>query len=134
MSIYGTQLAPATPAGAALDSEGRLATQLAGTQVLFNGIPASSPGQLNALVPYRIGGPATVTVQVNTATDAAPPATLHIAPAQPAAPGSAVTIFASGAGLLPPNPPDGSIPPSTLVPFSQLMIDSESSAQFSLYF
>jgi len=136
--LYGNLLGPATGVGAALDGNGRIANQLAGTQVLFNGIPAPllyvSEGQLNALVPYGISGTAaTVSVQVNTSAGNSLPATVHVAVTQPqvlrngskalafnqdgtlnsladpAAPGSVVTIFASGGGL-PRNPlPDGSL-------------------------
>ncbi len=137
VSLYGNLLGPATGVGAALDGNGRIANQLAGTQVLFNGIPAPllyvSERQLNALVPYGIGASATVSVQVNTPAGNSLPATVHVAAAQPqvlrngskalalnqdgtlntlanpTAPGSLVTIFASGAGL-PRNPlPDGSL-------------------------
>lgn len=137
VSLYGRQLGPATGVGAALDGDGRIASQLAGTQVLFNGIPApllyAGEGQLNALVPYGIGAAATVTVQVNTPSGPVPPAIIFRAEAQPtilrhgaaafaihpdgtlnsppnpAPAGSIVTLYASGAGLLTNPPPDGSI-------------------------
>lgn len=150
VSLYGHQLGPAEPVGAALDGNGRIANQLAGTQVLFNGLPApllyASSGQLNALVPYGIGSAATVTVQVNTPAGPAPLATLHRAAAQPAilrhgatafaihpdgtinasdnpAPaGSIVTLYASGAGLLSNPPPDGALAPNGLGPYPLLPI------------
>jgi len=112
--------------------------------VLFNGIPAPllyvSEGQLNALVPYGIFGAATVSVQVNTPAGNSMPATVHVAATQPqvlrngskalalnqdgtlnslanpAAPGSLVTIFASGAGLQRNPLPDGSLTGLATVP------------------
>ena len=138
VSLFGTQLGPNPGIGAALDNEGRIANQLAGVQVLFNGIPApllyASEGQVNALVPYRINSGERVTVQVNTADGKSSDFAVYPRPARPAvltsgiaavalnqdnsvnsqqnpaAPDSIVTIFASGAGLLYNQPADGSIP------------------------
>ncbi len=140
VSHYGRQLGPAEGIGAALDGNGRIANQLAGAQVLFNGLPAPllyvSQGQINALVPYGIGAAAAVTVQVNTPAGPAPSATLHRAPAQPgvlrhgaatfaihpdgtlntpqnpAPAGSVVTLYASGAGLISNQLPDGALSPT----------------------
>jgi uncharacterized protein (TIGR03437 family) len=138
VSLYGSLLGPSPGVSAILDSQGRIANQLAGVQVLFNGIPSpllyASQNQVNALVPYGITGGATATVQVTTAGGYSPAVSLNLRPAQPevfssggaalalnqdnsvnspqnpAAPGSIVTIFASGAGGLRSSPPDGSIP------------------------
>jgi uncharacterized protein (TIGR03437 family) len=56
------------PAGFALDSSGKLPTQLGGTQVLINGTPApllyASGGQLNATMPYEAGAAGATTIQV----------------------------------------------------------------------
>lgn len=58
VSLYGSLLGPSPGVGATLDSQGRVANQFAGVQVLFNGIPSpllyASQGQVNALVPYGI--------------------------------------------------------------------------------
>ncbi len=138
VSLYGSLLGPSPGVSAILDSQGRIANQLAGVQVLFNGIPSpllyASQGQVNALVPYGITGGATASVQVTTAGGNSPAVSLNLRPAQPevfnnggaalalnqdnsvnspqnpAAPGSIVTIFASGAGGLHSSQPDGSIP------------------------
>ena len=138
VSLYGSLLGPSPGVSAILDSQGRIANQLAGVQVLFNGIPSpllyASQNQVNALVPYGITGGATATVQVTTAGGYSPAVSLNLRPAQPevfssggaalalnqdnsvnspqnpAAPGSSITIFASGAGGLRSSPPDGSIP------------------------
>jgi uncharacterized protein (TIGR03437 family) len=59
VTIFGTAIGPATPAGATIDpSTGRLATTIGGVQVLFNGVPApmiyASGTQVSAVVPYEI--------------------------------------------------------------------------------
>lgn len=142
VSLYGNLLGPSPGVGAMLDSQGRIARQLAGVQVLFNGIAApllyAGPGQINALVPYGIAGSADVTVQVTTGGGDSATVALHARAAQPevfnaggaaaalnqdgtvnssqnpAAPGSIVTIFASGAGSLNGGPRDGAIATTTL--------------------
>ena len=138
VSLYGSLLGPNPGVGAILDSQGRIANELAGVQVLFNGIPSpllyASQGQVNALVPYGITGGASASVQVTTAGGNSSAVSLYLRPAQPevfnnggaalalnqdasvnspqnpAAPGSIVTIFASGAGGLYSSQPEGSIP------------------------
>jgi uncharacterized protein (TIGR03437 family) len=103
---------------------------------LFNGIPApllyASSGQINALVPYGISS-GSVVAQVSSAAGTASSVNLYFRSAQPevfnnggaalalnqdgsvnsaenpAAPGSVVTIFASGAGLSFNQQPNGSI-------------------------
>jgi len=58
LSLYGWKIGPAAPAGPALTSQGRIATQLNGTRVLFNNLPAPlayvSANQINCVVPYGI--------------------------------------------------------------------------------
>lgn len=138
VSLYGNLLGPSPGVGAALDSQGHVASQLAGVRVLFNGIASPllyvSQGQVNALVPYGIASAATASVQVTTAAGNSPVFSLYLRPAQPevfknggaglalnqdnsvnspqnpAAPGSIVSIFASGAGSLRSSQPEGSIP------------------------
>jgi len=91
-----------------------------------------SQRQVNARVPYGITGGATTNVQVTTAAGNSPAFSLYLRPAQPAysaveaalalnqdnsvnsthnpaAPGSIVTIFASGAGSLYSSQSEGSI-------------------------
>jgi uncharacterized protein (TIGR03437 family) len=136
VSLYGNSLGPDPGVGATLDSQGRISSQLGGTRVLFDGIPApllyASSGQINALVPYGITGGSVVT-QVTNAAGNTTGVNLYFRPAQPevfnrggaalalnqdgsvnsaenpAAPGSIITIFASGAGLSFNQQPDGSI-------------------------
>jgi uncharacterized protein (TIGR03437 family) len=138
ISLYGSLLGPSPGIAGILDNQGRIANQLAGVQVLFNGIPSpllyASQGQVNALVPYEIAGNASASVQVTTGGGNSPAVSLYLRPAQPevlnsggaalalnqdstvnsplnpAAPGSIVTIFASGAGRSSSSLPEGSIP------------------------
>ena len=68
-------------------SRRRIANQLAGVQVLFNGIPSplvyASQGQVNALVPYEIDGNSNASVQVTTVGGNSPAVSLYVRPAQP---------------------------------------------------
>jgi len=137
LSLYGNLPGPAAGASATLDSNGRIATTLAGVQVLFSGTPAPllyvSASQINVLAPYELTAGNNVLVQVIAATGNSSTFGLYVEPAQPevftsggmavalnqdgslnstpnpAASGSTVTIWASGAGLLTPQPSDGAI-------------------------
>ena len=68
ITLFGTDLGPATPAGLALDSAGKVATTLGGVQVLVNGIPSpmvyASNTQLSAVVPYEVAQFASANVLV----------------------------------------------------------------------
>jgi len=134
MSLYGTGLGPASGAGAALDSTDRIASQLAGTQVLFDGRAApllwASATQINVLAPYEILGQTKTTLQVVTSAGTSQTLDLTVVPTQPnvlaivnadgtvngpnhpAVPGSILTMYVSGAGTLMPSLPDGSIAPN----------------------
>jgi uncharacterized protein (TIGR03437 family) len=87
-SIFGVELGPETPAWARLGPDGRLATDLGGTRVLVDGIPAPllyvSAHQVNALVPFALAGRASVEVRVETAAGPAGSASVPLADAQPA--------------------------------------------------
>ena len=58
VSIYGPGVGPNQPTPLVLDSNGRIATQLAGTQVLFDGIPApilaAAPARVDVMVPFGV--------------------------------------------------------------------------------
>ena len=143
VSLYGVGLGPTPGIGAQLDSNGRVATSLAGAQVLFDGKPAPmlyvSDTQVNCIVPFGLSGKDSTTVQVmlssgplaplNLIVTAAEPGIFRTAdggaaalnedgtinsPQNPAKRGSIVTIFLNGAGLLDPLPEDGSITGSVL--------------------
>ncbi|HUI79883.1 MAG TPA: IPT/TIG domain-containing protein [Bryobacteraceae bacterium] len=68
ISIFGTDLGPATATTAQLNSAGNLATTLQGVQVLVNGYPApliyASSTQVTAVVPYEVAGFQQATVLV----------------------------------------------------------------------
>ena len=131
ISLYGTGLGPAAGAGAALDSSGLIASQVAGTEVLFDGraVPLlwASATQINLLAPYGIAGKATTTIEVLTPAGTSQALELTVAPTQPntfvivnadgtvngpnhlAVAGSILTVYAGGAGALNRSLPDGSI-------------------------
>ncbi len=81
VAVKGSGLGPADGVGYALDPNGRLSTQAAGVQVLFDEFPAPlvyvSQSQVNAIVPYGIEGRSSVTVTVKY--QGAPPATFAVA-------------------------------------------------------
>jgi uncharacterized protein (TIGR03437 family) len=60
VTIFGANLGPAALSTAQLDPTGKLSNSIAGTQVLFDGVPApivySSAGQVSAIVPYAVAG------------------------------------------------------------------------------
>jgi uncharacterized protein (TIGR03437 family) len=68
ITIFGTNLGPATPVTLQLDGRGFVATRLGGTRVLFDGTPGpmivTSAGQVSAVVPYSLEGLASVAVSV----------------------------------------------------------------------
>lgn len=140
VTIFGTNIGPAIPAGSQVDFAGNVLTLIGGTQVLFDGIPApmiyASQGQVNAVAPFEVTAPTTqVQVVYNGQTSAAFPMPVAAAtpgvftsdgtgagqiaalnqdngintPANPAAQGTVMTMYAEGAGQLTPAPQDGSV-------------------------
>ncbi len=97
LTLYGLAIGPPSPAGLALDSQGRVATQLNDTRVLFNGIPAPlayvSANQINCVVPYGIPDTA---VNLRVEVGGRPTNSLT-APVQPASP-AFFTFNSSGGG------------------------------------
>jgi len=88
ISIFGTGLGPATPAGFVLPpTGGTIATTLGGTQVLFDGTPApvlyASPTQVNALVPFELAGKASTVLTVSYGGATTPGMTLPVMAAEP---------------------------------------------------
>jgi len=148
IAIFGNSIGPSVPAGLALGSSGRVATSLEGLTVSFDGNLApllyASSGQINAVVPFAVAGQSTTVMQIAapggatfTATQpvgAAAPAVFAIgasgqgailngdftvnSPAHPAARGSWISIYATGAGLLSPAVADGTIISTTNLPLS----------------
>ncbi len=68
VTLGGSNLGPSTGVGLALDSSGKVSTQIGGVQVLFSGYAAPltyvSALQINAVVPYEVQGLLSPTVQV----------------------------------------------------------------------
>ncbi|HTS64672.1 MAG TPA: hypothetical protein VMH28_21765 [Candidatus Acidoferrales bacterium] len=97
VSIFGSGLGPATPAGMQLSASGTVATNVGKTQVLFDGIPApmvwASAGQVNAIVPFGVSAQTTqVQVQFQGQTS-----DMFSVPVAPTAPG-VFSIDGSGTG------------------------------------
>ncbi len=139
VTIFGTALGPLIAANLQLDEFGRVASTLATTQLLFDGFPApiiySSAGQVSAIVPYGIAGEATTSVFAEYLGKRSSAVTIPVAASapgifvldkagqgailnqdgsvnsttNPAAPGTIVSIFATGEGQTNPAGVDGFI-------------------------
>src|SRR5204863_8477494 len=85
--LYGPRIGPANLAGAQLGPNFRLATNLGGAELLFDGSPApllyASSGQLAAVVPYSVDGKLGTQVQVKNGTFTSDPVALPVAPVAP---------------------------------------------------
>jgi len=142
ITIFGANLGPATLAGSQVVNQ-KLAANLDGVQVLFDGHPAplvfASSGQIAALVPFEIAANATTAIQVVYGGAASAPVvapTVAAAPgiftanasgkgqgailnqdysyngaSNPAAAGSVVILYLTGAGAMIPATADGSVNP-----------------------
>jgi uncharacterized protein (TIGR03437 family) len=153
ISIFGgpgVNLGPTT--GAQIDDSGRLATQLGGTQVLFDGVAAPltfvSSGQINAVVPYEVAGKSTTDLQVviqgkptNTATlqvVASSPGIFAITnqdgmlntASNPSPPGGILVLYGTGEGLTNPSVVDGTIN-TTVFPKPLLQVSLKIASQDS---
>jgi uncharacterized protein (TIGR03437 family) len=126
----GVSLGPSSPVGLQVTS-GLVTTQLAGTQVTFDGTPAPllylSGSQINVVVPYEISGEASTRLQVsvngtptNTVTlpvVASSPGVFAIAnsdgsvnsAANPAPAAGVVVLYGTGEGKTSPVVPDGTV-------------------------
>jgi len=145
--IMGTSIGPKEPVQLRIEN-GRVATSLADTRVMFNGIAApiiyASEKQTSAIIPAAIASASSVDVQVEYRGVRSNVVTLPVvdvrpgmftadgsglgqvaalnedgsvnSPANPAARGSIISLFLTGAGLTVPQPDDseitGSIPPT----------------------
>ena len=126
VTLFGSGMGPATIVTATVNALGLIDNTLAGTRVLFDGVPAplvyTSAGQVSAVVPYATAGKASTMVQVEYQGQPSPAAQFPIAsatpgifelgasqwvlnqdgtvnsPANPAAAGSAVVLHATGGG------------------------------------
>ena len=140
LSITGIQLGPESGAIGQPDHSGRMPTTLAGTTVLFDGIPAPllyvSDKQIKTVAPFGLSPGGTTTVWVKTESAAAPEleslvleARLGIfgnngsyvlngdgtanSYANPARFGSVVSAWVTGVGPLYPTPSDGQVQGAT---------------------
>jgi len=68
VTLFGLNVGPAQPAGAELEPDGRLKTLIAGTRVLFDGVPAPviavSKQQTTVMTPFNVRGKESVAIQV----------------------------------------------------------------------
>jgi uncharacterized protein (TIGR03437 family) len=80
-------MGPAALAGLTINGFGLVDTLVAGTRVLFDGIPAplvyTSSGQVSAVVPYATAGDTTTQVQVEYLGQRSVPSSFSIAPTSP---------------------------------------------------
>ena len=88
ISVFGSDIGPASFVTAVLDSNGRLATELAQTRVTFDGVAAPllfvHHTQIGAIVPYSVSGRASTAVEIEAPGGRSN--RLHI-PVAPTAPG-----------------------------------------------
>lgn len=88
VTLRGVGLGPDVGASAQVGSSGQVSSQLDGTQVFFNGMPAPllyvQSEQVNAQVPWEIAGAATALVQVEYQSGRSNQATVPIKEAAPA--------------------------------------------------
>jgi uncharacterized protein (TIGR03437 family) len=100
ITLGGVNLGPATLQGAQLDSQGRIATEVSGFQVLFDGTPApiiyTSATQSAVIVPYSVAGKQAVLMTMQYQQLVSSPVSLAVAPAAP----GLFTANSAGAGLL----------------------------------
>jgi uncharacterized protein (TIGR03437 family) len=132
VSLYGNAIGPADAVSLQVEG-GRVTTKLGGTEVLFDGQPGAivyaSSGQINAVVPYSLGGRSSTSVQVRVngqATTAVPVpvedsqpgvfpgAVLNAngsvnSPSNPAPRNSIVVLYATGEGSTNPSVADGQV-------------------------
>jgi uncharacterized protein (TIGR03437 family) len=99
VTFFGSGIGPAVAATLQLTADGRfLTTELAGTQVFFDDVPAPliyvSDTQVNAIVPYAVAGKTSTQLQVDYQGVRSKPVTLKVAEAAPAV----FTQNASGSG------------------------------------
>jgi uncharacterized protein (TIGR03437 family) len=136
VSLTGSNIGPSDPVTGQPGADNRFPFELGGTQVTFDGAAVPllyvSSTQINAVTPLALTSATThVCVVVNAATTncmdvpvvAADPGIFMIggyaaalnqdgsinSETNPAAPGSIVSIFATGLGTMTPAPPDGSV-------------------------
>jgi uncharacterized protein (TIGR03437 family) len=87
VSLFGSAIGPATPAGLVLTNPRLVANSLAGVQVFFDGVPApllyASAGQVNVVVPYSVAGQSSTSLQLEYLGALSTPVTLQVAATTP---------------------------------------------------
>ena len=87
VTIFGADYGPGSIVGAQLDANGRVASNLASTQVTFDGTPApliySVAGQVSAIVPFEVAGRSQTVVQYGYNGVQSNTVTIPLAPAAP---------------------------------------------------
>ncbi|MBX9601197.1 MAG: serine hydrolase [Bryobacteraceae bacterium] len=142
ITIFGERLGDTALTTARLVS-GKLATELAGTRVLFDGVAAplvyASGGQVSAIVPYSVSGKSTVQMEVESRGVRSEAVALSVAEAAPAlftanSSGSGpvaaqmypearvVVLYATGEGLVDPLPQDGELAVGQVLPAPRLPV------------
>jgi uncharacterized protein (TIGR03437 family) len=98
LTLFGQGLGPAQLTSLQLDSTGKVATLLAGTEVLFDNTPGpliyTSSGQVSVMAPYDLAGKSTVTITAQYQGLSSPPVDVAVVPANPAL----FTLNSSGQG------------------------------------
>lgn len=134
VSLFGLEIGPAKPVSAAYDISNHLPLSVADVKVFFDDIPSpliyASNGQVNAIVPYGLKASSTKarvevqgrrSLEVSLPVAAAAPGIFngitnqnggYNSPAQPAARGEIITLYATGVGQTTPAGVDGLLPQS----------------------
>lgn len=88
VTIFDSGIGPSGTVTAQLNAQGRLASTLAGTQVLFDNIPAPlvyvTAAQVSAIVPYEVATQQTTQMVVVRNGQSTPPITLQVSAGAPA--------------------------------------------------
>ena len=141
VTIYGTNIGPATLANYVVNANGSFATTVADTTVFFDNVPApiiyARSDQTSVVVPFEVAGRPTVNVTIRRAGQTSASLNLRVVdyapgmftlnqqgfgqgaivnqngvvngPQTPAAKGSVVSFYLTGAGLISTNPQTGSV-------------------------
>jgi uncharacterized protein (TIGR03437 family) len=98
LTIFGLNIGPPNPAGVSIGPDGKIATNLGGTRVLFDGVAAPllyvSPTQTNVIVPYEVADRTATKIEVEYNGTTSEAWGVRVAPAAP----SIFTLDSSGQG------------------------------------
>jgi uncharacterized protein (TIGR03437 family) len=148
VAIFGSNLGPANPTPLQLDPAGSVATNLAHTRVLFDGVPgpieSTSANQVNAIVPFGLSSPSTA-VQVEYQGQVSDPFSIALAPSSPGIfsmngtgggqglilnqDGTVIVFYGTGAGQISPAGPDGAVVTAGSLPQPILSVSAEVGGQ-----